>query len=461
MSGCRRSRSYCNARQWVESDLVVILTGVQLRKHLDSRRCSDTLARFPSEGLMQIDRRTMLGAAAVPFVAAPLTASATVDDWERIAREYDVTREVIQLEHGAWGMMARPVFAAYRAMMERVNRDTSYYARRTMVRDMETARAALAEAMGVAIEEIIFTRNATEAMKTLILQYNGLKPGDAVLYADLDYDSMQASMESLAARRGVRVVKIALPEPATRQGLVDAYEAAFDANPRIKMALLTHASHRTGLILPVAQIATMARGRGIDVLVDAAHSVGQLDFRLPDLKADFVGINLHKWIGSPMGVGALYIRKSRIDAIDPDPGESPSKTDIVARVHPGTVDFAARLTVPTALAFQAAIGGPRREARLKALRDRWVRPLRDLPQVQILTPDDPDSYGAITSFRIRGRTSHDDNVALAKSLLEQHRIFSIHRDGLASGSCVRITPALATRMSEMDSLEKAIRTLAS
>lgn len=410
---------------------------------------------------MQIDRRTLLGAAALPFAAGPLAAAAAADDWDRVAREYDVAREVIQLEHGAWGMMSRPVLAAYRMMVERVNRDTSYYARRTMVRDIEVTRAALADAMGVAIEEITFTRNATEAMKALILQYNGLKPGDAVLYADLDYDSMQASMESLAARRGVRVVKIALPEPATRQGLVNAYEAAFEANPRIKMALLTHVSHRTGLVLPVAQIATMARGRGIDVLVDAAHSVGQLDFRLPDLKADFVGINLHKWIGSPLGVGALYIRKTRIDAIDPDPGESPSKTDIVARVHPGTVDFAARLTVPTALAFQAAIGGPRREARLKALRDRWVRPLRDLPQVQILTPDDPNLYGAITSFRMRGRTSHDDNVALAKLLLEDHRIFAVHRDGLASGSCVRITPALATRMTEMDTLANAIRRLAS
>ena len=95
----------------------------------------------------------------------------------------------------------------------------------------------------------------TEAMKALILQYNRLKSGDAVLYADLDYDSMQTSMDSLGSRRGVRVIKIAVPEPATRQSLVDAYRAAFDANPAVKMALLTHVSHRTGLVLPVAEIA--------------------------------------------------------------------------------------------------------------------------------------------------------------------------------------------------------------
>src|SRR5438309_6240465 len=103
--------------------------------------------------MMEIDRRTLLGAAALPLAAAPIAAAAAADDWERIAREYDVTREVIQLEHGNWGMMARPVLAAYQAMLERVNRDTSYYARRGMVADLETVRATMANAMGVAVEE--------------------------------------------------------------------------------------------------------------------------------------------------------------------------------------------------------------------------------------------------------------------------------------------------------------------
>ena len=79
----------------------------------------------------------------LPLQPRPIAAAAATDDWERIAREYDVTREVIQLEHGNWGMMARPVLAAYHAHVERVNRDTSYYARRTMVGDLEAARAAL------------------------------------------------------------------------------------------------------------------------------------------------------------------------------------------------------------------------------------------------------------------------------------------------------------------------------
>lgn len=409
---------------------------------------------------MEIDRRTLFGAAALPLIASSTSGAAAAGAWDQIAREYDMTREVIQLEHGNWGMMARPVLAAYRAMVERVNRDTSFYARRTMVRDLEAVRGVLAEAVGVSADEIALTRNATEALKALILQYNRLKSGDGVLFADLDYDSMQASMITLAARQGARVIKIALPEPATRQSLVAAYETAFKADPAIRLALLTHVSHRTGLVLPVAEIAAMARERGIDVIVDAAHSVGQLDFRLPDLQADFIGFNLHKWIGAPLGVGALYIRKDRIGAIDPDPAEDAGRGGIAARVHSGTPDYAAHLTLPAALAFQAAIGAPRRAARLRDLRDRWVRPLRALPQIQILTPDEPGLYGAITSFRLRARTSHDDNVALARTLLDRYGIFTVHRDGLASGSCVRVTPALATRMDEVDRLVAALRELA-
>jgi selenocysteine lyase/cysteine desulfurase len=266
-------------------------------------------------------------------------------------------------------------------------------------------------------------------------------------------------MESLAARRGVRVIKIALPEPATRQSLIDAYRTAFDANPRIRMVLLTHLSHRTGLVLPISDIATLARARGIDSIVDAAHSVGQLDFQLPDLKSDFVGMNLHKWIGAPLGCGAIYVRRERLAAIDPDPAENPKSNDILTKVHTGTPDYAAHLTVPAALAFQASIGAGRREARLRALRDRWVHQVKDLPQVQIFTPEEPGMYGAITAFRLRGRASHEDNVALAKTLLEKHRIFTVHRDGLGSGSCVRVTPALASRMSDCDALAAAIRSI--
>ncbi|WCT75245.1 aminotransferase class V-fold PLP-dependent enzyme [Sphingomonas naphthae] len=412
---------------------------------------------------MTIDRRTLLNLAALPLVAgaarAFAAAPASCDEayWRGVAAHYDRPDDAIQLENGNWGAMARPVLETYQSMIARVNRDTSYYARRSMGPDMRAMHQKLAGAMGVEPEELVLTRNATEALMALITGYNRLKAGDSVLYADLDYDSMQAGFDSLAARRGVQVVRITLPEPATRAALIEAYAAAFAANTRLRLVLLTHVSHRTGLVLPVAEIAALARARGIDCIVDAAHSFGQIDYRLPDLGADFIGVNVHKWVGAPLGVGAMIIRKGRVDAIDRAPAEPEDATGAKSRVHTGTVDFAALLTVPAALDFQASIGAAAREARLRALRDRWVTAVRDVDGLDILTPDDPTLHCAITSFRIRGRTSVADNMAVAQHLLDRHRIFTVHRTGPAKGACVRVTPALMNDMAEVDRFAVALR----
>jgi len=174
---------------------------------------------------MAIDRRRVLVMAAALPIAGRAMAAAGDDEayWATIAAHYDVTREVLQLENGNWGMMARQVLEAYQAMVARVNRDTSYYARRAMIGDLEAVRARVAAELGVAADEVMLTRNATEALKALIGGYNRLGPGDALLHADLDYDSAQAMMATAAARRGAELVRIALPEPATQQGLIDAY----------------------------------------------------------------------------------------------------------------------------------------------------------------------------------------------------------------------------------------------
>ncbi|RDE05696.1 aminotransferase class V-fold PLP-dependent enzyme [Sphingomonas aracearum] len=412
-----------------------------------------------------INRRTLLaGGAAAAALPLPALAAVPTDEerfWADVATQYDRPADVIQLENGNWGAMPRPVQQVYQQAVARVNRDTSFYARRGMLKDLLAARADVAAELGVPPEELAFTRNATEALKALILGYNRLTPGDAVLYADLDYDSMQACMESLATRRGVRVRRIALPEPATRASLIAAYEEAMQAEPRLKLILLTHLSHRTGLVIPVREIAAMARARGVDVIVDAAHSWQQLDFTLPDLDCDFVGLNGHKWLGAPLGVGLIHIRRAALARIDRDPAEEIGGPDAIhTRVHTGTLDYAAQLTVAAALTFQRKIGRSRRAARLRWLRDRWVSKARLIDRVEVLTPEDPALHGAITSFRMRGITDVPGNMALAQRLLDQHGIFTVHRAGPARGACIRVTPALFTQPADIDAFARALKTIA-
>lgn len=421
------------------------------------------------------DRRSILkglAATAATSLAAPAmaadglpaqptgAAAAIATDktyWADVKRLYAVTPDVVNFENGYWGIMAEPVRREFIRQSDMINYQNTYYARLRAGTDFEAVRTKVAEAVGAALEEIALTRGATEALQLLIGGYNRLKPGDAVLYADLDYDSMQYAMNALKARRGVDVVKFDVPEPATRQAVLDAYARAIEANPKTRLLLLTHVSHRTGFVMPVAEIVRMAKAKGIDTIVDAAHSWGQIDFRVSELEADFVGFNLHKWIGAPLGVGFLYIRKDRLAAIDRNMGDEDfPQEDIRSRVHTGTVNFATVLTVPTAVALHQEIGAAAKQARLRHLRDYWVSRVRGFRDIEILTPDEAGSYGAITSFRLAGKTSKTDNEAIVAKLRDSYRIMTVRRAGVARGQCIRVTPALFTDETDLDRLVEAL-----
>lgn len=397
-------------------------------------------------------------------LARPLGTPATIarDEayWRRVAARYRVVSGTTNMEAGYFGMMANPVLAAYHRHIDRANSASSLFARREYPAILTSVRERVAKALGAKPTEIAFTRGATEALQALIGQYNALSAGDTVMYADLDYNAMQYAMNELAERKGATLVTLDIPEPASHDAIIAAYSAALDANPRTKLLLLTHCNNKTGLLLPVKEIAALAHARGADVVVDAAHSFGQVPLALPDLGADFIGINLHKWVGAPVGAGAMYIREGRLSAIDRAHGDPGPLDSIDSRIHTGTTHFATVMTIPDALDFQEEIGVAEKSARLRYLRDQWAIPARAIDGVDILTPDDPALVGAITSFRIHGRGDHDSNRAVAKTLLDEFRLFTFYRTGLAKGDCVRVTPALYNTPADAERMVAALTAIA-
>ncbi|MBU2141446.1 MAG: aminotransferase class V-fold PLP-dependent enzyme [Alphaproteobacteria bacterium] len=421
----------------------------------------DMTRRLAMQGALTAASALPLAACATAQAAPAASGSIAPDNeayWSRIAAQYDVTDEVTNLENAYWGLMARPVLEAYIRNTERVNRENSFYARRKYNADMVPIHARVAALLGASTDEIVLTRGATEALQGLIGGYRGLKPGDAVMYADLDYDSMLPAMDTLAEHNGCSVVRLAIPEPVTHDELVSFYTNALTANPQVRLLLLTHVSHRTGLVMPIREIVAIAREHGVDCIVDAAHSWGQLDFNVDDLGADFVGFNMHKWIGAPLGIGIMYIRKGRLESIASSISERPEGTGtIFDRIHTGTTNFAASLSVPDALDFHEMVGPANKAARFAYLRNLWVSEMRSDPRLEILTPDDPRLHAGITSIRIKGRTSLEDNLALVKTLLDDHGIFTVHRTGVAKGCCVRVTPSLYNTPQDSLKLVAALR----
>jgi isopenicillin-N epimerase len=401
-----------------------------------------------------------LAAQAASASASPDFAALAQNEayWTQVVgQHYTRNPDFIQLEAGNFGAMARPVASAYQSHIERVNQQTSYFSRRQFDPLLVPIRQRVAASLGVEADEIAFTRGCTESMQALISGYSKVSAGDGVLICDLDYDAMQTAMRWLKVRRGAQIIEIAIPEPASVEGIIDTYRKALTANPHVKLMLVTHVSHRTGLVMPVAELAALAKERGVDVLLDSGHAWGQLDFSIRDLGVDFAGFSAHKWIGAPVGVGVLYIKKDRLDTIDDYMDIDPHQgVQIGTKIHTGTANFAAFLALKDALDFHEAIGVKAKEARLRYLRDFWTTQLADLNKISVLTPSDPRLTCGLTSFRFKDETSSAANRARAAKLLADFKIFTVHRNGVASGACVRVTPNVFTPKSDIDQLVGAL-----
>ena len=377
--------------------------------------------------------------------------------WRSVAKHYDRTEGIVNLEQGYWAKMANPVKATYFQALEMVNTQTSLYARKDYNADMDRAVMSVANGLGAKPTEIAITENATESFHNLMRQYRGFESGDGVLMADIDYPAFKRFMRWQAVQNQGTLVEVTIPERANQDEVFQQYLDAFNANPSIKLMLVTHVSNQHGLVVPVARIAAEARKRGITVICDAAQSWGLLDFSIADLGVDFAAFNLHKWIGAPLGLGALYISESAIDAIAPFHGDAPEDSSSVrARVHPATRNFAATLAIPKAFEFHQAVGPAAKEARLKYLRDLWVDEARTMPHVELLGGTDAASITGISSFRIRGKKTVADAVSLQKRLEEEFGVFTVMRDGLNGGACVRITPQVFNTPDDIDVLVSAM-----
>ncbi len=382
--------------------------------------------------------------------------------WREIARHYDLTSGITNLEHGYWGKMANPVQQTYLAATKMVNAQNSFYARKDYDTDYQTSVRRVAEALGVHQDEIVLTRNATESIHNLIRQYRYLKNGDSVLFADLDYPSFKTTMKWLEQSRQVKAIQLNLPSKANQAQLLKLYTDTFDNHPKLKLMLLTHVSNQHGLVLPVKQIAKEARKRGIDIVCDNAQSWGLIDYKIPDLDVDMIGFNLHKWIGTPLGVGALYIKRGSLHKIAPYPGDKdPDNSDISTRAHTATSNFASVISIPAALDFHQAIGGENKEARLRYLRSLWTEDARNFANIEVLGGTDEESRTGMGSFRRRGQTSIRQAKQLQQRLEKEFGVFTVIRKGLSSGACVRITPQVFNTPKDIAKLLAAIKKIAS
>src|SRR3989442_7739589 len=266
---------------------------------------------------------------------------------------------------------------------------------------------------------------------------------------------MLTTIRQRQQREGIKLNLIRIPIPPKN---VNEITAAFERaiTPRTRLIQIAHQINITGQITPVKAVCQMARARGVETIVDGAHSFAQFDFKQKDLNCDYFGTSLHKWLYAPKGTGLLYVKRDKIAKGWPlFAAEEKQKSDIRKFEEIGTHPAAPKLAIGEALLFHNGIGGKRKEARLRYLSRYWMNRLKEVPKIRFNTSFDPSQMCAIANVHIEGTNSE----AVTKYLFDKHHIFTVpimHEEFQG----IRITPNLYTTLGELDKFCEQIELIA-
>lgn len=366
------------------------------------------------------------------------------DYWSVIQNAFTVTRGIVNLNNGGVSPSPRIVTEALVRYTWQQEDATAYTMWQLLEPQSETIRTGLAEIFGCDREEIAITRNASESLEILLMGMD-LKSGDEILTTTQDYPRMLTTLRQREKREGLvlKLIQIPIP-PKNLNEITAAYEKGITS--RTKLILIAHQVNITGQITPVKAVCDMARAKGIETIVDGAHSFAQFDFKQKDLGCDYFGTSLHKWLYAPKGTGLLYVKRDKIEKLWPlMAAESKNAADIRKFEEIGTHSAAPRLAIGEAMLFHNGIGGKRKEARLRYLSRYWMNRLKDLPKVRFNTSFDSNQSCAIANVNIDGV----EPTAIGSYLFNKHRIFTtpiIHEEFKG----IRITPNVYTTLNELD-----------
>ncbi len=372
------------------------------------------------------------------------------DYWSVIQRGYSVSTQIINLNNGGVSPSPIVVQQAVERYNQMTNEGPSYFMWQILDEGREPLRQKLARLAGTSPEEIAIDRNSTEALNTIIYGLP-LKAGDEVVGTKQDYPNMMNAYRQRAARDGIVYNQINFNFPIEDVNtIVKAYEQAI--TPRTRLVHITHMVNWTSQLMPVQQIADLAHARGIEVIVDGAHSFGLLDFKIPDLHCDYFGTSLHKFLSAPIGSGMMWVKKEKIEKIWPlTCYGDPHSSDIRKFEALGTRSFPIEQGIGEAINFHEAIGSQRKQQRIFYLKNYWATRVKNIPGVKLHTSLDPRFSCAICGVSIEGVTPHQ----LMTTLFDRYKIHTVSID-YEQIHCIRVTPHVYTTIADLDKFVGAI-----
>ena len=232
-----------------------------------------------------------------------------------LAGDWPLDPAITFLNHGSFGSCPRPVLDAQRRWRDRLEAQPVQFLARDLPALLAAARETLGAFVGAAPDDLAFVTNATAAVNSVVRSLR-FEPGDELLTDDHEYNATINVLRHVAARDGARVVVARLPFPAASEDdVVAAILAAVTG--RTRLALISHVTSPTALVLPIERLVGELAGRGVETLVDGAHAPGMVPLAIDRIGAAWYAGNLHKWVCAPKGAGFLHARRGRQEGIRP------------------------------------------------------------------------------------------------------------------------------------------------
>ncbi len=330
----------------------------------------------------------------------------------------------------------------------------------------EAARAKIAACLGALPMEIIFTKNATEAIN-LVAQSWGrahLRAGDRILLSEFEHHSNLVPWQILAKDRSLELDFI----PLTEDGELDLGECEKYLARGPKLVALTQMSNVLGTIVPIRDIVRRAHSAGARVMVDAAQSAPHMAIDVRDLDADFLACSSHKMCG-PTGIGALFGKTEILHDMPPFLGggdmirkvdwRSFEPNDLPYTFEAGTPPIAEAVGWGAAVDYLNAIGFDAIHRHETALTAYAMETLREIPGATVLGPE-PAKRGGLVSFSLEGIHPHDvaqilDSYGVAVRA-GHHCAMPLHTK-LGLSATTRASFYLYTTFEEIDALAAGVK----
>ena len=387
--------------------------------------------------------------------AAPLPQTPAQPDeafWKQVRTRFLLPADLAFLNAANLCPTSLPAFDALAANTRLLDANPSSSSRATLTEGREKSRRAIATALRVQPEEVLITRNTSEA-NNLVSSGLALGAGDeVVVFADNHPSNLNAWREK-SRRFGFSVVEVPVttPHPGA-DALLKAFAAAF--TPRTKVLAVTHVTSTMGDLMPVNALCALARERGVLSLVDGAQSFGVLDVNLQTMRPDFYSGSVHKWPCGPKETGVLFVAREVHERLTPSVVSLYGGAVGLSRTHEafGQRDEAALASVGAALEFQDSIGRAIIEARVRALVKRLADGLSRIDGVSLWTSTD-----SLRSANILvAKPATIEPRKMVGDLYAQHKIVCAAAGGTTRPG-VRFSPHFYNTMDEIDRAVAAVR----